>query len=104
MNAIHSLREKRQSLPVQPRKLHHHPETFAVHKIESNNFVLGDAIEIAIGTEAKSARPAKFAEPVGTKDAHKMSVRSIVFTDRRHGIGSSKRILARYDDVAIGCD
>jgi hypothetical protein len=38
------------------------------------------------------------------KDAHKMSVRGVVFTDRRHGIGCSKWILARYDNVAIGRD
>src|SRR5580692_261854 len=98
------LREKCQSLAVQPRKLHHRPETFAVCKIEGHNFILGDAIEITVGTEAKSARPAKFGQVFGTKDAHKMSVRGIVFTDRRHGIGRSKWILASYDDVAIGRD
>ena len=99
-----SLREKRQSLAVQPRKLQHNPETFAVRKIEGDNFILGDAIEIAIGTKAKTARPAKFGQAFGTKDAYKMSVRGVVFTDRRNGIGRSKRILAGYDDVAIGRD
>jgi hypothetical protein len=52
------------------------------------------AIEIVIGTEAKTARSAKFGEPCGTKDPHEMSVRAVVFTDRRHGIGRSKWILA----------
>ena len=98
------LREKRQSLALQPRKLHHHPETFAVGKIEGHNFIPGDAVEIAIGTEAKPARPAKSGQVFGTKNAHKMSVRGVVLTDRRHGIGRSKWILARYDDVVIGRD
>jgi hypothetical protein len=103
-SAIAWLREKLQSLAVQPRKLHHHPETFTVRKIERNNFILGNAIEIAIESEAKTARSAKFGQPFRTKDAYKMSVRGIVFADRGHGIGRSKWILARYDDVAIGRD
>jgi hypothetical protein len=96
------LRKKRQSLAMQPAKLHHEPKTFAITKIKGDNFVLGDAIEIAIRTKAKTARPAKFGHPFGTKDAHKMSVCGVIFTDRRHGIGHSKWMLAGYDDVPIG--
>ena len=98
------LREKRQSLAVQLRKLHHHPKIFPVPKIEGDDFILSDAIESAIGTKAKTARPAKFGHTFGTKDAHKMSVRGVIFTNRRHSIGGSKWILARYDDVAIRRD
>lgn len=76
------LREKRQSLAMQPAKLHHEPKTFAIPKIEGDNFVLGDAIEIAIGTKAKTARLAKFGQPFGTKDAHSL---------RRHIHGPSSR-------------
>jgi hypothetical protein len=96
--------EKRQSLAMQPGKSHHRPETFAVCKIEGDNLVLGDAIEIAIGTKAKTTRPTKFGEPFGIKNTHKMSVRGVIFTHRRHGIGRSKRIFARYNNVAIGRD
>src|ERR1700747_157114 len=104
MKAMHFLREKRQSLAVQPGKFQYGPKPIAIAKIEGDNFVLGDAIEIAVATKAKAARPAKFGRPFGTKDAHEMSVRGVVFTDRRHCIGRSKWILARYDDVAIGRD
>jgi hypothetical protein len=96
--------EKRQSLAVQPRKLHHHVETFSGRKIEGKNFILSDAIEIAIGTEANSAWTAKFGQAFGTKDAHKMPIRGVVFTYRRHGVGCSKWILAGHDDVAIRPD
>ena len=89
---------------MQPGKLHHEPKTFSIPEIEGDHFVLGDAIEIAIGTKAKTARPAKFGQPFGTKDAYKTSVCSVIFTDRRHGIGRSKWILARYNDVPIGRD
>ena len=98
------LREKRQSLAMQSAKLHHEPKTFTIPKIEGDNFVLGDAIEIAIGTKAKTAWPAKFGQPFGMKDAHEMSVCGVIFTDCRHGIGHSKWILARYNDVPIGRD
>lgn len=89
---------------MQPGKLHHEPKTFSIPEIEGDHFVLGDAIEIAIGTKVKTARPAKFGQPVGTKDAHKMSVRGVIFTDRSHGIGHSKWMLARYNNVPIGRD
>jgi hypothetical protein len=71
---------------MQPGKLQHSSKPFAIPKIEDDNFVLGNTIEIAIGTKAKTARPAKFGQPLGTKDAHKMPVRGVVFTDRRHGV------------------
>jgi hypothetical protein len=72
------LRKKRQSLAMQPAKLHYEPKTFAITKIKGDNFVLGDAIEIPIRTKAKTARPAKFGQPFGTKDAHKMSVCGVI--------------------------
>jgi hypothetical protein len=61
------LRTECQSLAMQPWKLQRNPKPFAIPKIEGDNFVLGDAIEIAIGTKAKTARPAKFDQPFGGK-------------------------------------
>jgi hypothetical protein len=93
--------KKRQSLAMQPTKSHCRPEPFAIPKIKGDNFVLGDAIEIAIGTKAKTAWPAKFGQPFGMKDAHEMSVRGVIFTNRRHCIGRSKWMLAGHDNVTI---
>ena len=79
---------------MQSRHSDDRSQKHAGHEIKGHNLVPGDAIEIVIGTEAKTARSAKFGEPRGTKDPHEMSVRAVVFTDRRHGIGRSKWILA----------
>lgn len=57
-----------------PCRSHCASETFAVYKIESDNLVLSDAIEIVVRIKPQTARFAKFGGPVCGKDAHKMSV------------------------------
>ena len=96
------LREKHQGLAMQTWELKRTPEAFAAPNIEGENFILGDAIKIPIGTKAKTARPAKRLRSFGAKDAHKMSIRGVVFPDCRHSIGRSKWILAGYDNVTVG--
>lgn len=96
--------EKRQSLAVQPGKLHDNPKTFAIGEIEDNNFVPGNTVKIAVGTKAQTARPAKFGQAFGTKDAHEAPIGGVVLANRGHRIRHSKRILAGYDNVAVGRD
>jgi hypothetical protein len=84
--------------------LHCGSETFAACKVEDDNLVLRDAIEIAIRTKAQTTRFAKFGRPVGRKDAHKASVFGIVFTDRRDGVCRSEGVFARSDNVAVRAD
>jgi hypothetical protein len=79
-------------------------ETFATYKIESDDLVLCDAIEFVVSTKPQATRFGKFGRPVGRKDAHQMSVRGIVFANSRDGIWRSERVLARFDDVAVGSD
>jgi hypothetical protein len=89
---------------VQSGKSHCGPQTSAAIGIECDDLVLGDAVEMAIRPKAQTSRPAKFGQAAGREDAHKMSVRGVVFANGRRGVRRAERVLARYDDVAVGCD
>ena len=47
------LRKENQSLPVQSGKARDSTNTFAIYKIKSNYLILGNAVEIAVGSEAQ---------------------------------------------------
>jgi len=98
------LRKEHQRLAVQSGKSHCGPQTSAATDIERDDLVLGDAVEMAIRPKAQTSRPAKFGQAAGREDAHKMSVRGVVFANGRRGIRRAERVLARYDNVAVGCD
>jgi hypothetical protein len=98
------LRKEHQRLAVQSGKSHYGPQTSAAIGIERDNLVLGDAVEMAIRPKAQTARPGKLGQAAGREDAHKMSVRGVVFANGRRGIRRAERVLARYDDIAVGCD
>jgi hypothetical protein len=66
LTAAHSY-GKHQSLAMQTGKLKRNPEAFVAPNIEGDNFILGDAIKIPIGTKAKTARPAKSLRSFGRK-------------------------------------
>jgi hypothetical protein len=52
---------------MQTRELKRNPEAFAALNIEGDNFILGDAIKIPIGTKAKAARLRSAFDPSGRK-------------------------------------
>lgn len=89
---------------MQPGKLHHGPQTFTAVRVERNNLVLGNAVDLAIGSKAQTAGPTKFSRFAGREDTNEMSAPGIVFPHRSHCAGCAERVLARHDDVPVGCN
>src|ERR1700736_3951354 len=98
------LRKKRQCLAMQPGQLHHGPQTFAAVRVERNHLVLGNTVELAIGSKAQTAGPTKFSRVAGRENTNEMSAPGIVFPHRSHCVGCAERVLARHDDVPVGCN
>jgi hypothetical protein len=79
------------------------PQAFAGREIERDNLVLGDAVEVPIGTKAQSARLAERDRAGWRERADEVSVRGVVFANGRNGIWRAERALGN-DNVAVGCD
>jgi hypothetical protein len=104
LSRLQMVRKKLDRLAVQPRKSHRSPQTFAATGVERNNFVLRNAVEMAVRPKAQTAGPAKFGEADGREDANELSASGVAFPYRSHRVECAERMFARHDDVAIGCD
>ena len=73
--------------------------------IKRDDLVLGNAVELAIGSKAQTPGPTKFGQACRAR-RHERDVRSAASYSRngRRGIRCAERVLARHDDVAVGCN
>jgi hypothetical protein len=78
-------------LPIQPRELHYGAQARARRKIEGDDLVLSDAVEMPVRT--KTARFPKLGQLGGRKDPHKVPIRRVVFPYARHSICRTERML-----------
>src|SRR5580700_11434243 len=85
-------REELQRLPIQALALHHATQARARRKIEGDDLVLSDAVEVPVRTKPKTARFPKLSQPDGREDPHQVSIRSVVFAHARHGICRTERM------------
>src|SRR5580658_3984275 len=72
-------REELQRLPIQPLELHYAAQARARRKIEGDDLVLSDAVEVPVRTKPKTARFPKLGRLGGRENPHKMPIRSVVF-------------------------
>src|SRR6202034_801847 len=98
------LRKKRQRLSIQSRESHHGSQAFAARKVEANNLIAGDAIEVSIGSKTQAARSAELSLPIWKENTDEVSVGRIVFPNSCDGAQRAKWTLAGYNEIAIGRD
>ena len=79
---------------MQSGKAHGSPEAFATRKIKRDHFILGNAVEIAVGPKAQPARLLKLCQAIRSEHANKPPAVGIVFADGRDGVGHAERALA----------
>src|ERR1700728_118639 len=105
VRASHSVtREELQRLPIQPLQLHYAPQARALRKIEGNDLVLSDAVQVPVGAKPKTARFAKLGRLAGREDPHQVSIRSVVFAHARDGICRTERMFTPPHDVTVRRD
>src|SRR5580692_75290 len=89
------LRNKLQGLAIQSGVVQNSPQAFSAVEIEGENGLFGYAVKSSIRTEAHTPRFAKADIFVRRKDADETPSAHVVFANRRYGVRSAERVLAR---------
>jgi len=73
-------------LSIQAWESHDGPQAFAARKVEANDLITGDAIEVSIGSKTQAARFAELSLPIWEENTDEVSVGRIVFPNSGDGV------------------
>lgn len=81
--------------------MYHRTEEAPLYKVEGEDVVCPDAIQITVGPEPQPARPLKLDTALRDEDAHELSRGRLVFAQARHGIWNTEGPFASDNDVSV---
>jgi len=99
-----SLWEELECLSVETLHPDDGAEKTSVEKIERDDLIAGDAVEVPLRPEPQSAGPAKSDGAVRREDADKMTIRGIIFPDACDRVGGTERRFAGNHEMPVRRD